>query len=148
MKRTLSILLVAAAILVAAVPANGAGYRGWGPRVGLSSGPDAVHFGAHFDYGNLADHIRIQPNPELRIGEDGKLLALNAEAAYRLQPRRDVWSPCLGAGIGANIKSQGGWRQQRPPDRPAALQQSRAVCARRCGRFHPRGRWAPSPCFG
>lgn len=34
-----------------------------------------------------------------------KLLTLNAEAAYRFSARWDVWSPYLGGGLGANIKS-------------------------------------------
>lgn len=105
MKTALLIMLGAAAFLASAAPATGAGYRGWGPRLGLSSGPDAIHFGAHLDYGNFADHVRFQPNFEMGIGDNVKLFALNAEAAYRFQSRWDVWSPYLGGGIGANIKS-------------------------------------------
>jgi len=105
MKRLLVIMLGVAAVHASVAPAMGAGYRGWGPRVGLSSGPDAVHFGAHLDYGNFAEHVRFQPNFELGLRENEKLFALNAEAAYRFQSRWEVWSPYLGGGIGANIKS-------------------------------------------
>ncbi|GJM43537.1 MAG: hypothetical protein DHS20C21_03790 [Gemmatimonadota bacterium] len=80
------------------------GFRGWGPRVGLSLDPDQVHFGAHFDYGFLAPQVRFQPNVELGLGQHVRLFALNAEAAYRFTERWDVWSPYLGGGLGANIR--------------------------------------------
>ena len=82
-----------------------AGFRGWGPRVGLSVDPDQVHFGAHLDYGNFAKHVRFQPNVELGLSDHLKLFAINAEAAYRFSEKWDVWTPYLGGGIGANIKS-------------------------------------------
>jgi len=111
MKRTLG-FLIAAALVVALGPAvalagpeTDVGFRGWGPRVGLSLNPDQVHFGAHIDFGNFAKHIRFQPNLELGFGDDLKLFTINAEAAYRFSSRWDVWTPYLGGGIGANIKS-------------------------------------------
>ncbi len=81
------------------------GFRGWGPRVGLSLDPDQVHFGAHLDFGNFARHVRFQPNVELGFGDNVKLFTINAEAAYRFSSTWDVWSPYLGGGLGANIKS-------------------------------------------
>ncbi len=81
------------------------GFRGWGPRVGLSLDPDQVHFGAHLDYGNFADHVRFQPNVEFGFGDNVELYTLNVEAAYRFTAEWDVWSPYLGGGLGANIKS-------------------------------------------
>jgi hypothetical protein len=86
-------------------PDSDIGFRGWGPRVGLSVNPDQVYFGAHIDYGNFAKHIRFQPNVELGFGDNVKLFTLNAEAAYRFSAQWDVWSPYLGGGLGANIKS-------------------------------------------
>jgi hypothetical protein len=79
------------------------GFRGWGPRVGLTFDPDQVHFGAHMDYGNFARHVRFQPNIEVGIGNDLTLVALNFEAAYRFRETWDVWSPYLGGGLGVNI---------------------------------------------
>ena len=81
------------------------GFRGWGPRVGLSLNPDQVYFGAHLDFGNFARHVRFQPNLELGFGDNVKLFTVNAEAAYRFRSTWDVWTPYLGGGIGANIKS-------------------------------------------
>jgi hypothetical protein len=86
-------------------PYTDVGFRGWGPRIGLSSNPDQVYFGAHLDYGNFSRHVRFQPNLELGLSDNEKLLAINAEAAYRFSSEWDVWTPYLGGGVGANIKS-------------------------------------------
>jgi hypothetical protein len=105
-------ILIAAALGVTlgldsavASPETDIGFRGWGPRIGLSVSPDQVHFGAHLDFGQFANHIRFQPNLELGFGDDVKLFTVNAEAAYRFSARWNVWSPYLGGGVGANIKS-------------------------------------------
>ncbi len=81
------------------------GYRGWGPRVGLTLDPDQVHFGAHLDFGNFAQHVRFQPNIELGFGDHIKLVTVNFEAAYRFRENWDVWSPYLGGGLGVNFWS-------------------------------------------
>ncbi|MFH1219697.1 MAG: hypothetical protein V1694_04515 [Candidatus Eisenbacteria bacterium] len=111
MKNT-RLILIAAALAVALGPAlalagpdTDVGFRGWGPRVGLSLDPDQVHFGAHLDFGNFAEHVRFQPNVELGFGDDWKIYTVNAEAAYRFRSSWDVWTPYLGGGLGANIKS-------------------------------------------
>ncbi len=105
-------ILIAAALAVALAPAivlagpdTDVGFRGWGPRVGLSLDPDQIHFGAHLDFGNFAKHVRFQPNVELGFGDNVKLFTVNAEAAYRFSSNWDVWTPYLGGGLGANIAS-------------------------------------------
>ncbi|MFH1311938.1 MAG: outer membrane beta-barrel protein [Candidatus Eisenbacteria bacterium] len=111
MKSTRLILIGAAMaialgpVLALAGPDTDIGFRGWGPRVGLSLDPDQVHFGAHLDFGNFARHVRFQPNVELGFGDDMKIFTVNAEAAYRFRSQWDVWTPYLGGGLGANIKS-------------------------------------------
>lgn len=111
--RHLKALATAATLValgLAAVPASGepysdVGFRGWGPRIGLSSSPDQVHFGAHLDYGNFSRRVRFQPNLELGLSDKLSLLALNAEAAYRFSTEWEVWTPYLGGGFGVNIKN-------------------------------------------
>ncbi len=76
------------------------GYRGWGPRVGLSLDPDQVHFGGHVDFGNFAKRLRFQPNLEIGFGDDLRLIALNFELNYRFSEEWDVWTPYLGGGLG------------------------------------------------
>ena len=81
------------------------GFRGWGPRLGLSDDPDQVHFGAHLDFGNFSQHVRFQPNVELGLSDNLSLLALNAEAAYRFSSHWDAWTPYLGGGLGLNVRN-------------------------------------------
>lgn len=83
------------------------GFRGWGPRVGLSVSPDQLHFGAHLDYGHFARRVRFQPNIEVGVGDDLTLVTVNAEAAYRFRETWDVWTPYAGGGIGVNFASFG-----------------------------------------
>ena len=78
------------------------GFRGWGPRVGLTMDPDQVHVGAHMDYGVFGPRVRFQPNVEVGFGEDITLVAFNFEAAYRFRDRWDAWTPYLGGGLGLN----------------------------------------------
>ena len=63
-------------------PDSDAGFRGWGPRVGLSLNPDQIHFGAHLDCGHFARHIRLQPNLELGFGDDVKLFTANIAVGW------------------------------------------------------------------
>jgi hypothetical protein len=108
----LRIMLLTATLVVAlgatvarAGPDKDFGFAGWGPRFGVSVDPDQIFFGAHLDYGYVAQHVRIQPNLELGFGDDVKLFTINAEAAYRFSSTWNVWTPYIGGGIGANIKS-------------------------------------------
>ena len=112
MRRVLlaTILAVILAAPTVAGPAEHIGYRGWGPRMGISSGPDQAVVGAHLDFGNFADHFRLQPNAELGIGSDRTVLALNGEFAYRFVADWDTWSPYLGGGLGLNITNRDGRR--------------------------------------
>lgn len=87
------------------------GFRGWGPRLGLSINPDQFHFGAHLDFGNFAQHVRFQPNFEVGFGDHMTLVAVNAEAAYRFRADWSTWTPYLGGGLGANFKKLDGGSQ-------------------------------------
>ena len=107
MRGIIAITLLALRIPVVANadPLTKTGWRGWGPRVGLTFNPDQVHFGGHIDFGNFAEHIRLQPNVEIGFGDDLTLIALNFEGAYRFQSRWDVWTPYVGGGLGINLVS-------------------------------------------
>lgn len=103
----LGVVSLAAALTAspARAAANDVGYKGWGPRLGLTVDPDQVHFGAHVDFGNFGRHVRFQPNVEVGIGDDVTLVAVNFEAAYRFAGNWNVWSPYLGGGLGVNFTS-------------------------------------------
>ncbi len=115
MRTTLKVTILAAALTLAFAPVaaladmddpgSKVGFRGWGPRAGLTFNPDQFHFGAHMDFGNFGNHVRFQPNLEIGFGDGLTIFAINAEAAYRFASRWDVWTPYLGGGIGANVVS-------------------------------------------
>ena len=110
-KATFGVMILALALALApgfaaaqddAGPGGDLGFRGWGPRVGLTSGPDQVHVGLHMDYGVFGPRVRFQPNVEVGFGDNLTLAAFNFEAAYRFRDRWDAWTPYLGGGIGLN----------------------------------------------
>jgi len=79
------------------------GFRGLGPRVGMTIDPDQFHFGGHVDFGNFARRVRFQPSVEIGISDDVTVTALNFEGTYRFNERWDVWVPYLGGGPSLNI---------------------------------------------
>ena len=96
-------VLAFAPTVARATPDSEVGFRGWGPRLGLTSDPDQVHFGVHLDFGNFSEHVRFQPNFELGVGNDMTVGALNFEAAYRFDSRWEAWAPYVGGGVGLNF---------------------------------------------
>jgi hypothetical protein len=106
--RTILVTIAALAVLTLpalAGPQDQVGYRGWGPRVGLSSGPDQMHFGAHLDFGYFAEHFRLQPNLEVGVGSGRTISAFNVETSYRFLTTWGSWSPYAGGGLGLNMVS-------------------------------------------
>lgn len=86
--------------LAPGAPAAESGNIGMGPRVGLTSNPDQVMLGLHYSAGQIAPHVRFQPNAEIGFGDHVTLLELNADFHYRFQESWDVWNPYAGAGLG------------------------------------------------
>ena len=97
------IALVIVTAPASAEPGAHIGYRGWGPRVGLSSGPDQIHVGAHMDFGNFAQNLRFQPNIEMGFGSDRILTTFNLETAYQFRSTWGAWSPYAGGGVGLDM---------------------------------------------
>ncbi len=105
MRRIVACALVVVTLMpaLALAQSENVGFRGWGPRVGVTVDPDQVHFGFHFDFGNFSRRVRFQPNFELGLGDDVTVAAINFEAAYRFRAQWEVWGPYAGGGIGVNI---------------------------------------------
>ena len=61
------------------------GWRGWGPRVGLTSGPDQLVLGVHFDLGEIARHVWFQPDILAGFGDDNLALVVSAPFWYRFK---------------------------------------------------------------
>jgi hypothetical protein len=72
---------------------------GWGIRAGLSSDPDQVYGGVHFDLGELTKDVRFRPSVEVGFGDDRKLVQMLAEVHYVFSNFAS-WKPYLGGGLG------------------------------------------------
>lgn len=91
---------IAALIFAAgsAVSAADVGFRGWGPRVGVSEDPDQVFAGAHFDLGEFVTNLRWQPSVELGVGDDRVTLFGSFMVAYYF-PVKAAVTPYAGAQV-------------------------------------------------
>jgi len=74
-------------------------FDGWGIRLGLSSDPDQVYGGIHFNLGEFAKDIRFRPTVELGFGDDQTVLQMLTEVHYVFSELR-AWKPYLGGGLG------------------------------------------------
>jgi hypothetical protein len=81
-------------------PAGDIGWRGWGPRVGLSNDPDQVVAGAQFDLGEFTRNLRFQPSAEIGVGDDMVSFYGNAMTAYYFPVKGNV-IPYAGAQLTA-----------------------------------------------
>ena len=77
-----------------------AGFRGIGPRLGMTVNPDQFHFGGHIDFGDLADNLMMMPNIEIGVGDNITTIAPSFELDYRFREDWGAWTPYLGGGIG------------------------------------------------
>ena len=102
MKKIIALsLMVGLLFTLPALASNrGAGYRGFGPRVGYTINPDQVHFGAHIDFGDLAGNLMMLPNLEVGIGDDLTTIAPSFELDYRFRSDWGAGTPYFGGGMG------------------------------------------------
>jgi len=75
------------------------GWNGWGVRAGVSSDPDQIYGGVHFELGEFARDVRFRPTIEFGAGDDVTVLQALAEAHYVFS-KVQVWKPYVGGGIG------------------------------------------------
>ena len=74
------------------------GWQGWGLRAGLSSDVDQFVGGAHFNLGEIATHLRFQPDVQLGTGDDVTTLYGTAPVYYRFDSGRRM-TPYAGGGL-------------------------------------------------
>jgi len=93
-------LVIALALLALAVPASAQqmGYRGLGPRVGVTSDPDQILAGMQFNFGEFVPHLRFQPNFEFATGDDFDIISVTAPVHYRFVVQANV-VPYAGGGV-------------------------------------------------
>src|SRR5262245_5132165 len=75
------------------------GYRGWGVRAGVSSNPDQIYGGVHWDLGEFARNVRFRPNVEIGFGDSVTTVQGNAEVHYVFS-KVQVWKPYVGGSVG------------------------------------------------
>jgi len=83
-RRAILIILAVLTGLIVPVSARAGdfGFKGWGPRVGLSSNPDQIVGGVQFDLGEFAKNVRFQPSAEIGFGDEVTTLAGNFMVSY------------------------------------------------------------------
>ncbi len=81
-QRIVLLLLLPVLSTPALAQSRGFGFQGWGPRVGISSDPDQVIGGVHFDLGDFARGVRFQPSAEIGFGDDVVTLLANGMVSY------------------------------------------------------------------
>jgi hypothetical protein len=78
------------------------GWNGWGVRAGITSEPDQVYAGVHFELGEFARNVRFRPNVEFGSGDDVKLLQASGEVHYVFS-KVQVWKPYVGGALAVNF---------------------------------------------
>ena len=81
---------------------TGLGWRGWGVRAGLASGPDQILGGFHFDLGEFADHVWFQPDVVIGLGDDTVSVVVSAPVWYRFEVDGNI-TPYAGAALAAGM---------------------------------------------
>jgi len=95
-----SLIIVLLCSLTAFGSKRPVGFRGIGPRVGLTINPDQVHFGGQIDFGDLAGNLMMLPNLEVGFGDNLTTIAPSFELDYRFRSDWGAWTPYLGGGMG------------------------------------------------
>ncbi len=93
-------ILLAIALMVtigsdALAAQTGLGYRGWGPRGGVSFDPDQFFFGAHLDLGEFAPGWHFMPYADLGFGDDVTIFSIDPDITYHF-PVQDVGTLYVG----------------------------------------------------
>lgn len=72
----------------------------FGPRVGVSTGPDQLVLGGQLDLGEVAPDLTFTPSGELGFGDHTTTIQLNGDFHYHFRVQGSPWRPYLGGGIG------------------------------------------------
>ena len=93
-------IAVAGALLYMNVPVHA---QGFAVRGGMNVNPDQFYGGGQYEIGPVVDHVWLQPNADLGVGDGATLIAGNFDVVYRkpLQ-RRGIWTAYAGGGPAIN----------------------------------------------
>jgi hypothetical protein len=90
-------------------------FESWGPDVGVSSNPDQVWGGVHFNLGYFAKDVRFRPVASIGFGDDVTLFQAAAEVHYVFS-KVQVWKPYVGGGLGLDYADFKGGRSDEGND--------------------------------
>jgi hypothetical protein len=91
-------LVASGASAHASTGGSGLGFQAWGLRAGFTDGDDQFVGGAHFNFGEVADQWRFQPDMEIGTGDDVTSLIGTAPLLYRFQTASRM-NPYAGGGL-------------------------------------------------
>jgi len=74
------------------------GWQSWGLRAGVTDDADQVVGGAHFNLGEVANDLRLQPDVQLGSGDDVTTLYGTVPVYYRFDRARGM-TPYAGGGL-------------------------------------------------
>jgi len=101
-KLSLAFIAVSLTAFISTSPtqAKGLDLVGWGPRVGLASGPDQIIGGVHWDLGRVHSQLRFVPNVMLGFGDDHTILEATLPVHWMFDDVNASFTPYVGGGLG------------------------------------------------
>lgn len=77
--------------------------QGFAVRGGANVNPDQFYGGGQYEIGPVADHVWLQPNADLGVGNGATLVAANFDVVYRKPLQRSgIWTAYAGGGPAIN----------------------------------------------
>jgi len=95
------LILVLMTVALAAAPAlAGDRLQGWGPRVGLTSDPDQIIGGIHWNLEIGHEQLRLAPNVQIGFGDDHTVLEGTLPVHWMFNQVEADFTPYAGGGLG------------------------------------------------
>jgi hypothetical protein len=100
-------MLVAVALALLPLVAHAAppAVTAFGPRAGVSIGPDQFVVGGQLSLQEFAPNWSFDPNLELGFGDNQTVFAFNLDAYYHMRLSGSDWQPYVGGGLGVDVIS-------------------------------------------
>jgi hypothetical protein len=76
----------------------------WGPRVGVGLDPEQLVMGIHFRPDAIAEHLYVQPNVEVGVGDDHTILSFAIPLHYHFTTSSST-KPYAGGGFSFGVDS-------------------------------------------
>jgi hypothetical protein len=85
------------------------GFRGFGPRIGVSIDPNQIVVGGHGDFGDLFPQTAwLFPVVEIGLGDNVTVVSLGTDLLIRARETFGVWNPYAGGELAFVLTTAGG----------------------------------------